>query len=153
MDANRVREHLHEYQLFDSKIKRLEDAISQIKEDCECCAVKAQVITDMPRSQAGTESKIANAIANAAYTLQKKEEELLSLRMLRIAITDVLSSLNNNHHEIIYMRYIDIPQGRPKWRWPEIAHKTHYSIIGLKNIDQNVILKIQKKYIDSFKAK
>jgi len=109
--------------------------------------LKAQQISDMPHGSKDNESITERMAVTRLDYISDLENELDSKMRLLMAIDSVILYLNPVEKEIIRLRYLEIPIGKPKANWSQIAQALNYSEDYCKEVDCRIIREIQEKLL------
>lgn len=156
MNTNEIRFYLHNYDGLKKEIEALKAQLEEYRK-MNISGIKAQVITDMPVHHSNTSKTEEMAVKRVEYIADLEQEIDSKMRLLR-AINGVYFYLSDPARSIIEKRYFEIPQGRPKYNWREIA----IEICGAKSaddiirkekecwkIDGKIVRDIQVKLLDT----
>lgn len=147
MNCNQIRYYLHSYDGLKKEIEHLKEALT-IYKCMNVSGMKAQAITGMPQSHSNDSKTEQMALKRVEY-MEDLETEIDGKLRLLIAINSIYFYLQEPERSIIEMRYMIIPQGRPKYNWKEIAAEVGETEKKCWKIDGEVIRKIQIKLLES----
>lgn len=151
MRPNEIRFYLHSYDNLQKEIAHLNYQLKTCREMgvSSLCNEKymrhplaAQVLSDMPIYHDNSSKTENLALKRLEYIVDLENEIDSKMRLLR-AINSVYFYLQEPARSIIELRYMRIPQGRPKPSWKEIAGEVNETEENCKVIDTRTIRKIQ----------
>jgi DNA-directed RNA polymerase specialized sigma subunit len=145
VNTNEIRFYLHNYENLVKEIHHLQNQLAEYRK-MNISGIKAQVISDMPVCHSNNSRTEQMACTRVDY-IQDLESEIDSKMRIERAINSVYLYLQEPARSIIELRYFVQEQGKRKANWWEIANIVHLSEVRCKQIDMEIVKKIQFKII------
>jgi len=143
MNTNEIRFYLHNYEKLKKEIQALSDSLREYR---LMDGIRPKVINGMPISHSEN-SIVETVVINRFDYIKDLENEIDGKMRILNAINAVYFYLKEPARSIIEMRYFllrnpdDIRE--QKYNWQDIADEVNYSEQHCKNIDCEVIRRIQ----------